>query len=124
MKTHIVNIVIERLKQLENEYLTNAMLLATFAPDYPIPVYKPDMIKEKVMLNNLCGFCSCTKKEKWKKYMTVKEAMAVLNVSRNTIHRMRKEGILTSFYKNRAVAILTSEVEQVLETYSKMKGKI
>ncbi len=124
MKTLILKTVTERLKQLESEYLTSVLLLETYAPDYPIPEYKPDMIKEKTIPLR-CGICSRHNKEAvQEEYMTIKEAMAALRVSRNTINRWRKEKILTSFYRKRTVALLTSEVERLTETYSKVRGKI
>lgn len=56
--------------------------------------------------------------------VTVRHAMLIMNVSRGTIHTLRKEGKLTSLYKKRNVWLIKEEVLRLKETYSKLKGKI
>lgn len=56
--------------------------------------------------------------------VTVRHAMLIMNVSRGTIHTLRKEGKLTSLYKKRNVWLIKEEVLRLRETYSKLKGKL
>jgi|GEM_PF-1670451 len=56
--------------------------------------------------------------------MTIKEAVAQLNVSRYTIDAMRKRGDLTSIRRNGRVRLKRHEVLAARKWYSVQKGKV
>lgn len=56
--------------------------------------------------------------------ITLKEAYLELNISRNTLSRLRHEGKLTSIYQGRHVRLIRIEVMAAKKWYSTMKGKL
>ncbi len=56
--------------------------------------------------------------------ITIKEAAAVLNVSRYTVDAMRKRGQLTSIRSNGRVRLKRHEVLDARKWYSVLKGKV
>lgn len=56
--------------------------------------------------------------------MTIREAYLELNVSRGTIDKLRRQGDLTSYYHNKNVRLLRSEVMAAKRWYSSMKGRL
>ena len=124
MEKRILTIIQERMEQMENDYLLSVLLLKAYAPDRPLPSYSPKSVKEFVDISLLPVRNTGKSGGPQKKYMTIKEAMSVLKVSRTTINRLRKEGALTSYYRKRNVILLASEIHHLVETYSKIRGKI
>ena len=120
MKTLISKIVTERLKELEGEYLMSLIIMKTFIPDDPVPLFNTEAMEKKV--NDYLSEMDIFTAED--SYMTIKEAMDFLKVSRNTLFLLRKQGMLTSYSGQGGVYLLRKEVEKLLKTYSKKKGKI
>lgn len=56
--------------------------------------------------------------------MTIREAYLELNVSCGTIDKLRRQGDLTSYYHNKNVRLLRSEVMAAKHWYSSMRGKL
>ncbi len=80
------------------------------------------VIDERVK-HNLAVFAVQKEKEKEKgkkdRYLTSKEVRAMLKVSRSTLHRYRRNGVLPSYKMGGCVRFLHSEVEKVVENFNK-----
>lgn len=119
MKAHILKIVTDRLKELEIEYFMSLVVMKTFAPENPLPLLNMEAM-EKNISEYLAAMNISFEKDS---YMTIKEAMALLNVSRNTLFLLRKKGVLTSYFRQGSIYLLRKEVEELRKTYSRKKGK-
>lgn len=56
--------------------------------------------------------------------MTIKEAIAVLKVSRYTVDAMRRRGQLTTIRQHNRIRLLRQEVDEARRWYSVAKGKV
>lgn len=120
MEHVIIEAIQKRLEQLEMECLKNLILLKTFAPGDPIPLFSVEVLEEKAI-----EFLAKKKiRHEEERFLSIKEAMSVLNVSRTTLLKLRKQGKLTTYNQKRNVFLDFSEVKKLLKTYSEMKGKV
>lgn len=54
----------------------------------------------------------------------MEEALAIMNVSRSTLTRLRKSGKINTIYHKRAVRFLKAEIQDARGWYSIPKGKV
>lgn len=120
MENLILQTIKKRFKQLEMECLMNLIALKALGPDEPVPLFDLEELENKaidyLVKNQIIP--------EQKKYLSIKEAMDILKVSRTTLATLRNEGLLTTYEHRRNIYLCRLEVKELLKTYSKMKGKV
>ena len=120
MEKRILTIIQERMEQMENDYLMSLIVLKACVPDSSVPLFNIDALEEKAE----AYVAKIQPSSDSDSYLTVKEAMSILNVSRSTLFEFRKRGWLTSYPRERNVYLRSSEVRSLRKKYSEWKGKV
>lgn len=120
MKALILKTIAERIEQVENEYLMFLIFIKMVAPKEPTPVLNMEALEKK--MNEFLAEINIPFEED--PFLTLKEAASFLKISRNTLYLLRKQGKLTSYEGKNGKYLHREDVEELLETYSKKKGKI